>query len=149
MEQGTYYKHTFTGDNAMNATTKNTIRINVNNIGKLNEAIAVAEGRAKARCITADDIHSMINKIEATLIKPMYKKDWAGLEFSVDPHAQSFPGAYKGTPESTQFTMLRTASGWFVTSIRRYTCQGPTSRIYCRNMPEKAEALVKFAKENW
>ena len=127
----------------------NTIRINVNNIDKINAAIATAEGRAKARCITADDIHRMINEIEASLIKRMYKKDWAGLEFSVDPHAQSFPGAYKGTPESTQFTLMRTASGWFVTNILRRECQGPTSRIYCRNMPEKAEALVKFAKENW
>ena len=130
-------------------TTTNSIRINANNIDKINAAIAAAEGRAKARCITADDIHRMINEIEASLIKRMYKKDWAGLEFSIDPHAQSFPGAYKGTPESTQFTMLRTASGWFVTNIRRRECQGPTSRIYCRNMPEKAEALVKFAKENW
>ena len=129
-------------------TTINTIRINVNNTDKINAAIAAAEGRAKARCITADDIHSMINEIETSLIKRMYKKDWAGLEFSIDPHAQSFPGAYKGTPESTQFTMLRTASGWFVTNIRRRTCQGPKSRIICRNMADKADALVKFAKEN-
>ena len=130
-------------------TSTNTIRINVNNIAKLNAAIDAAEGRAKVRCITADDIHSMINEIEASLSNRMYKKDWAGLEFSADPHAQSFPSAYKGTPESTQFTMLRTASGWFVTNIRRRECQGPTSRIYCRNMADKAEALVKFAKENW
>lgn len=130
-------------------TTTKSIRINVNNIEKINAAIATAEGRATARCITADDIHIMIDEIESTLIKRMYKKDWAGLEFSVDPNAQSFPGAYRGTPESTQFTVMRKASGWFVTDISRMTCKGPTSRICCRNMAYKAEELVKFAKENW
>ena len=132
----------------MNANL-NSIRNNVNNIDKINAAIAAAEGKASVRRLTADLVHTYVQHIEKMLSTRLLKKDWAGLEFSVDPHAQSFPGAYKGTPESTQFTLMRTASGWFVTNIRRRECQGPTSRIYCRNMPEKAEALVKFAKENW
>ena len=132
----------------MNAM-KNTIRINVNNTDKISAAIAAAEGKATARCITADDIHSMINEIEESLTKRLYKKDWAGLRFSCDDNAQSFPGAYKGRPESTHFELERTASGWFVTRIMRNDCRSPKSRIICHNMEDKSEALVTFAKENW
>lgn len=132
----------------MTTATKNA-RINANNIDKLNAAIEAAEGRATARCITAVDVQRMVREIEETLSARLYKKDWAGLEFSVDHHAQSFPGAYKGTPESTRFDLERTASGWFVTRVWRDRCEGPKSRIVCRNLQDKAEALVQFASENW
>ena len=130
-------------------TTTNTIRINVNNTDKLNEAIAAAEGKASVRRLTADLVHTYVQHIEKMLSTRLLKNDWAGLEFSVDPHAQSFPGAYKGRPESTHFELERTASGWFVTRIMRNDCRSPKNRIICHNMEDKSEALVTFAKENW
>ena len=130
-------------------TTKN-IRINVEAYDKLDAAIKAAEGKhVTVRRICAGDVQRMVREIEETLHTRLYKKDWAGLRFSCDDNAQSFPGAYKGRPESTHFELERTASGWFVTRIMRNDCRSPKNRIICHNMKDKAEALVSFAIENW
>lgn len=130
-------------------TTTKTTRINVEANDKLIAAIDAAEGKAKVRCICAGDVQRMVREIEEALHTRLYKKDWAGLRFSCDCNAQSFPGAYRGRPESTHFELERTASGWFVTRIMRNDCRSPKNRIICHNMKDKAEALIGFASENW
>ena len=126
------------------------MKINTNNTDKLNKAIDKAQGpRISARTITADDIRSMVERIEKRLATMLLKRDWKGLKFNCDPNAQSFPGAYKGVPSSTQFTLERGASGWFVIDIDRYRCRGPQSYCEPTNIKTKANELVEFAARPW
>jgi hypothetical protein len=84
---------------------------------KINAAIREAEGRATARTITAQDIISAAEKVTKHLGIPM--KAMIDVVAHVDINAQDFPRAYKYVPESTQFRMIRTASGWALTDIYR------------------------------
>lgn len=100
------------------------MKINVKNTDKLRAAIEKVEGRATVRCVTIEDIQLSIETIEKRLSEGfnVYKKNWVGMSFALDPHSQRFANAYKYTPESTQVTIARCASGWFVTSVRRCAC---------------------------
>ena len=95
------------------------MKINIKNTEKLAEAIASAEVRCSARTISAKDIQKEAAHIETKLSKILAKKDWPGIKFTIDLNAQSFPGKYRGIPESTKFTLERFSSGWFVTAIYR------------------------------
>jgi hypothetical protein len=122
------------------------MKINTNNKEKLNAAIKEAEGpRASTRTINADDIRTMVETIEKRLSSMLLKRDWKGLRFYCDPHAQSFPASYNGTPESTQFMLERGTSGWFVTGIERSRCDGPRGYIKPINLNTKATELVDYA----
>jgi hypothetical protein len=106
------------------------MKINTTNKDKLNAAIDKAEGtKVSARMVDAGNITRMINEIEGKLSWLMFKKDWQGLTFHLDYHAQSFPGAYKGRPESTQVQIERGSNAWFATHIRRNYTHGPGERI--------------------
>ena len=125
------------------------MKINVSATEKIQAAIDNAEGKARVRQITAQTVSEWVQRIERTLEARLFKADWTGLAFWVDEHAQSFPGAYKGTPESTQFRLERTASGWFVTEVKRDVCSGPKGRVVCLNIDSKAAELAKFARTSW
>lgn len=100
----------------------------------LTQAIADAEGnRTSARKIDAQDIIDDLIEINDYL--GITKKSMKGTTARVDHNAQSFPGAYKGTPESTHFSAEFTTN-WFVTSIGRDTC---TSRKYNIKLSEAAK----------
>ena len=97
------------------------------NAEKITAAIRDAEGRATARTITAQNIIETARKITRRLDIP--KKYMIGITASVDYHAQNFPNAYRYTPESTQFRMIYTASGWALTSISREASRRPNRAV--------------------
>ena len=103
------------------------IRISEENTAAIRDAIAQAEGRAKVRTISPVDIFDAVAEISEKYTMP--KKYMVGLRFSVDPHAQHFPNAYKYVPESTQFCVEYCPSGWFLTGIARETCKSPSRRF--------------------
>ena len=127
------------------------MKIKVTDTEKLDTAILAAEGRATARCINSTDVSETVSAIERKLSAIMNKGEWQGMEFLCDPNGQSFPGAYKGIPESTRFKLLRGSSCWFVTEIKRAHCAGPSQRIQPLNLDSKAEAILAFLKQskNW
>ncbi len=126
----------------------NQMKINTNNTNKLNSAIDQVEGdRCSVRLIDADTIAQHVAEIETMLCKILYKKNWAGLKFNIDPNAQDFPNAYKGKPESTQATVERTASGWFVTELKRDRCCSPTNRIKPINILIKERAIMDMLRQ--
>lgn len=45
-----------------------------------------------------------------------------GVKVKIDPNAQTFPSAYKYTPESTQFNAEFDGKEWKITRIYRDTC---------------------------
>ena len=128
------------------------MKINVKNEKKIHAAIEKAEGgRVSARTIDYADIQHAVKKIETRLHTLLRKSDWTGLQFTVDPNAQSFPGAYRGLPESTQFRLLRGSSAWFVTIIGRGGCYGPSEQIQPLNINERSVEITEFVQQskNW
>ena len=126
------------------------MKINIAATDKLTAAIAAVEGpRVSARTIDAEDIqYAVSSTIEKLLAKLLSKKDWRGLKFAVDLHAQIFPAAYRGSPESTQFIVERGANAWFVTSICRGSTNGPQGKIIPLNLSDKATELVAHAADS-
>jgi hypothetical protein len=120
------------------------IKITESNMNIIAAEIEAVENRCTARTITTAAILSDIEHIEKKLAAILYKKDWAGLEIECNPNAQSFPGAYKGTPESTQYRLIRRSTGWYVTRIRRTTCT--TRPYYIDGLDAKANEMAEFVK---
>lgn len=102
---------------------------------KLRQMIAEAEGgRVSARKIDVKDIIDDLIAVNEYL--GITKKSLKGTTVHVDHHAQTFPGAYKGTPESTHFDAVFT-TGWIITAIYRDTC---VKQKYSLKLSETAKA---------
>ena len=84
--------------------------INDKNKEKTNEYLSKIQGRATARIIDYDILVQATKEIEKHLGIP--KKAMLGIEIDVDWYAQTFPRAYKYTPESTHAVIRRTPTGW-------------------------------------
>ena len=117
------------------------IKINKGNTGKIEDAIKAAEGRATARTINAGWIMNSVERVEDALNIP--KTHMKGIRVDVDPHAQSFPRAYKYTPESTQFTAIHNGKEWELTDISRRPCRGCTQEFSITLTDEAKEAIIK------
>lgn len=92
----------------------------------LNDAIIAAEGKARIRTITADDVVKAVKLFPACV---KVKNRVGCRTLSVDPNAQAFAKSYNGRPESTKFDLVSRPSGWFVERIRRDTCTPSRGRI--------------------
>lgn len=124
------------------------MKINVTNTEKLRAAIDAVEGsRVSARTLYPHDVQRAVDDIEKRLSGMMLKKDWLGAAFCVDVHAQDFPNAYKGRPESTIFTVQRFASGWFITDIRRGYTRSANNRIAPHRNTLNADAILSYARD--
>ena len=109
----------------------------------LAKAITEAEGpRVSARKIDVKDIIDDLIAINDYL--GISKKAMKGTTVHVDHNAQAFSGAYKGTPESTQFRAEFT-SAWFITDISRDTC---TRRKYSLQLSETAKEAYLLNAES-
>ena len=106
------------------------MKINVSNGIKLEMGLNAVQKRSHVRVVHACTIQATAKGVESRLrgLK-VPKKYWVGLEFMCDPNGRPFPNAHKGTPESTGFTLLRTASGWFVTAIVRGRCAAHSAPV--------------------
>jgi|SRR5690554_1271356 len=94
-------------------------KINIQNTDKIQAVLDEVQGRCSVRIIEVKDIRREIDLFEKWLSARMKKADWKGVKFSVDVNGQTFPGSYKGNPESTHFSVEFCSSGWFVTAIYR------------------------------
>lgn len=117
------------------------IIIKDSNEAKITAAIKEAEGRATARTLEYKDIKTALDRIEKRL--GIAKKALLGVKVRVDVNAQTFPNAYKWTPESTHFVAERTASGWALTEVYRDRVEGPNSRYIVKLTDEAKDAIIK------
>lgn len=115
------------------------MKINIKNTEKLESALAAAQARAKVRTVDADDIRRAALAVKNRLGIPRCRM--VGITANVDLHADIYPGAYKGTPESTQFTLAWTASGCFVTDISRRD-SGGTRKCYSVRLTDQAQEAI-------
>ena len=124
-------------------------RINKDNGEKLKEAIKEAEGKATARVITVPEILRSIDDLQIKLDTLMKRKDQVGTTAWIDINAQSFPSAYKYTPESTCFSAKKTSSGWFMIGIKRATCTNKEIILGLSDEQKSAIADYVADSKNW
>lgn len=101
--------------------------IRITNAEKLSAMIQAAEGRATARTITPADIAEALDQVTERIMLLSTRKDATGTKVEADPNAQTFPHAYKYTPESTHFTAELKSAGWTVTNVFRARCWTTTA----------------------
>lgn len=111
----------------------------------LNDELDEVQKRCTARIITAEQICSILQSYTNDLRIP--KGAMEGIEIEVNPCAQSFPRAYKFTPESTQFTAVYKRGSWRITDIRRDTCR--TWKIHAKLTDAAKEAIVTRFEREW
>lgn len=110
------------------------------NKGKIEAMIKEAEGRARVRTITYKDIANAVNYLENRL--EISKKAMLGVRARIDVNAQSFPRGYKYSPESTHFTVIKTATGWDLVDISRDYTQGPTQQFMLTLTDAAKDAII-------
>ena len=111
---------------------------------KIDDAIKIAEGRARERTITAERIAKACIRIEDELSIP--KKALEGVTAHVDLHACVFPNAYKYTPMSTQFTVVYRNGSWRLTDICRDDCNHKNSFYIVHTEDSKAALVERFSR---
>lgn len=109
------------------------------NKNKIEKMIKEAEGRATTRTITYNNIVIALKCIENKL--NIYKKDMVGIIASVDLNAQNFPNAYKYTPKSTHFNVIRKANGWDLRWIERDITRRE-GHTYELELPEHSKVAI-------
>lgn len=115
--------------------------VNEKNKEKIEKMIIEAEGRATARTIKFENILEDIKQIEKKL--NITKKAMTGVTVDVDHNAQDFPKAYKYTPDSTQYTIVRKSSGWDLVTIERWHTRKDGQTFIVKLTEEAKEAILK------
>lgn len=103
---------------------------------ELGAAINDAEKRARTRCISPHDVIKALLKLHE---KGMHGTPFAGVSVSLNPKAQEFPHAYRGTPESTWVCAVYDGTAWKITEICRAIC---TRSPYGITWTERAKQAV-------
>jgi hypothetical protein len=127
--------------NLINLKTEAQMKININNEKMINAALHDGQKYSKERRVSIDEIRTFIKRLEVFLEGNLFKKDWPGVEVRVNLHAQSFPGAYRGIPMSTYFSLYRGSSDWFLTEVVREECG--ERKIFLK-MPKQGPGLAHF-----
>lgn len=115
--------------------------INAKNENKVDEQLNILQKKTRVRNVSFYTLQDAISNLEHKLTNILYKKDWKGLKFEIDPFAAKFPASYRGKPESTQFTLERRRSDWFV-NFRRDDCK--LNIISELNIELKNDEIVDF-----
>lgn len=89
----------------------------------LQEAINAAQDRARVRTICAEDIIDTCDSVQKKLDIPQTALE--GVQITVDRHAQKFPAAYNGRPESTIFRAVYAGRKWRLLDVFRNDTRRP------------------------
>lgn len=87
----------------------------------LEDALDRIQSRSRVRTVTVKDVYEAAEHVEKKLGIP--KKTLEGVQVHVDLSAQTFPSAYRGIPESTQFDMVFSKRFWRVVKVSREQCK--------------------------
>lgn len=124
-------------------------KINVNNTAKIQDFINEVQQLARVRRIDAQDVQVAAVQAEAYLDELMGMKDRNGIALDdINLHAQTFASSYKGTPESTYFSLIRGSKDWFLTRVWRQTC-GQKRHAAVVFKAKHQEAIAQKAKQHF
>lgn len=107
---------------------------------RIDDMLNKAQQRARARCVSAQEVFSMTAEIEMRLDIP--KKYMTGIKATCNYHATRFPKAYGGDPEATEFKVVRTSQGWSLIEAYRAPCDD-IRRVYLDLTEESKAAIIK------
>ena len=118
------------------------IKIIESNKEKIDIEINKIEKNCKVRCSSFDILSIICKDVEKRLNElNVDKKNKVDMEFVICTAAQKFPGAYRGVPHATIFTVKYFKSGVFVTQIYRGICN--SRQIIMRN-EDKFKQFYRF-----
>ncbi len=89
----------------------------------LQDAINAAQDRVRVRTICAEDIIDKCESVQKKLDIPQTALE--GVQITVDRHAQKFPAAYNGRPESTIFRAVYAGRKWRLLDVYRDNTRRP------------------------
>ena len=118
-----------------------TIKIDEQHAEKLTAAIAAAEGKARARTITAADMVADVERISKRFAL-ITKAALEGVQVDVDHHARIFPKAYKYTPESTHFSAVYKRGGWYLVEVERGRTRSPGQAVQVALTGKARSAII-------
>ena len=120
---------------------KMKIVVKKENAEKIQKAIDVAEGKARERKITAEDLIASAEKLSKKLgIAPAHLR---GVRAKVDLNAQDFPRAYKYIPESTIAFLEHTGRAWALVDVRRDNAEIANRAVRFTLTDEAREWILK------
>lgn len=117
------------------------IKICVESMDALNTVLEEVQKNARVRLVTAEDLIDSVETVRKYLDIP--RKYMMGVSYSVDVHAQAFPSAYSGTPESTVL-YVRFASGGtaYLAGAARERCRAPSRKYQVELTADAEKALL-------
>ena len=107
---------------------------------KLSQAIKEAEGKARVRTVTAEDIERILDNISNNIPKAKLH----GTKVFYDG-AEKFPNAYKYIPESTHWTAENCNGRWYVTDIYRGKCPNKINNTFVKYSEEAKQRILQNA----
>ncbi len=109
---------------------------------KLRKAIIEAEGKARVRYITVNDVRKALIDVEKH-IRYFSSEDLNGISIVSDINAQRFAKAYtrKYIPMSTIFEAVHNGKEWMITAIYRGKC---TTKQVVINIPEESKVVIPY-----
>ena len=138
MIEGVDHAPTVGGSGGERAKMKMRIHADTEHVEQMQRAIDEAQKGARVRLIEAADVLQAVVEIERRLFGDLRltKKSCKGIDVDFDTHAQRFPNAYHGKPESTRFTLEFNGRAWLLTSVGRAECK--PGRYWIKAWPEDA-----------
>lgn len=109
------------------------------NKNRIDNAINAAQTRARTRYVDYDDVVTAVKYAEKKF--GVARKNLTGVEVVCDPHAWTYPNAYKGTPEATHFVIKCTGRGWNLIEVYRGNCNH-AHRYTTRILPDTAKSAI-------
>lgn len=119
------------------------IKVCAQNRDKISGAISEVQSKARTRTISVDTITDYCESL-ANSYRMIPKKSLHGSTFFVDPFAQHFPNAYKGIPESTQFSLLYSHGQFYLIRLVRDRTKSESHTVVA-NLSEDAQAALLTA----
>lgn len=107
----------------------------------LEDALDRIQSRSRVRTVTVKDVYEAAEHVEQKL--GITKKALEGVRVYVDLAAQTFPSAYRGIPESTQFDMVFSKRFWRVVKVSREQCKSSGHDYSVTFSDEARKALVE------
>lgn len=124
---------------------KKLVKINAENLQQLQGIISEAEGKAKIRTITAQQMVDACISVSGML--GISKKAMEGVIIDADLNAEKLPNAYKYAAMSTQFRAQYSGGSWRLLSVSRgYLRQRTTSNVF--QLTDAAKAAIIEQAQN-
>lgn len=122
---------------------KRAISIKEENKQEIEKALNAVQGRAKVRLVTYEVIVNVLQEARKRLdIVTDHALEGTMVYFD---NCESFPHAYKFTPESTQFKAKFSRGTWKLVEVKRCTCPSRSRRPYIIHLSETAKtAILKY-----